>query len=215
MKNIDPIKFLLLPMLVSIVLITVVFLGFDGMETYFKELLDGLKNNKSQFTVVSFLALSSDIVLPVPSSLVMYLNGAVLGVFGGMVLSFASSFLAAFVGYFIGKFSALGFSIEKNSKAAAVMQRYSVFAIIITRGIPILSESICLTAGFNRMNLKLYLLLNAIGYLPICIIYAWFGSMALDFNLFLLSFICSILLSLALWVFGRKMMAGWAVEEAA
>jgi hypothetical protein len=50
------------------------------------------------------------------------------------------------------------------------------------------------------------MLLNFIGYLPICLIYAYFGNLGQGQSLFLISFGASILVSLLLWIFGRKLI---------
>ena len=47
--------------------------------------------------------------------------------------------------------------------------------MILSRGIPILSESICFTAGYNKMNFKVYTFLNIVGAIPISLVYGYFG----------------------------------------
>ncbi|MFT6337481.1 MAG: putative membrane protein YdjX (TVP38/TMEM64 family) [Halioglobus sp.] len=56
------------------------------------------------------------------------------------------------------------------------------------------------------MNFRYYMILNFIGYLPICFIYAYFGNLGQGQSLFLVSFGVSILVSLLLWIFGRKLI---------
>ena len=77
-------------------------------------------------------------------------------------------------------------------------------AILITRGIPVLSESICVVCGYNKMPLKQYVLMNIIGYLPLCILYATFGHAGYNGQHFLLSFGLSLLVSAAFWYFGKN-----------
>jgi uncharacterized membrane protein YdjX (TVP38/TMEM64 family) len=200
-------KQILIPLLVSIVLVSVVFVFFENLEVYFQGLLDRAQHNPNEYSTISFFVLSSDIVLPVPSSIVMYTNGLTLGLLKGTLLSFVSVFVSSTIGYYLGRFSAMGLKKGQNEKANAIMQKYGSLGIIITRGIPILSESICFTAGYNKLNFRFFTALNLIGYLPVCLIYAYFGSVAQNANLFLISFFTSLLVSLALWVFGKKLIA--------
>ena len=204
---------ILIPLLVSIALISVLFVAFENLEVYFEELLSTAQNNQSGYSWLSFLVLSSDIVLPVPSSIIMYTNGLALGLLKGTLLSLASVMVGSTIGYYLGRASA--FRSTTSEKAMAIMEKYGALGIIITRGIPILSESIVFTAGYNRLNFKLFTLLNFIGYLPVCFIYACFGQLAQDANLFLISFAASLLVSVALWVFGKKMIAQFFTKNAA
>lgn len=194
-----------IPLLVSIVLVSLVFVFFENLEVYFENLLATAGQNQTEYATLSFLVLSSDIVLPVPSSIVMYGNGLVLGLIKGALLSLLAVFVSSSIGYYLGRFS--NFKARTDERAMAIMEKYGALGIIITRGIPILSESVVFTAGYNRLNFKLFTLLNFIGYLPVCFIYAYFGNIAQNANLFLMSFAASILVSLVLWVFGRKLIA--------
>ncbi|MBK8079815.1 MAG: hypothetical protein IPK25_05750 [Saprospiraceae bacterium] len=74
----------------------------------------------------------------------------------------------------------------------------------MTRGIPVLSEALCIVCGYNRMPLKKYFIYNAIGFMPLCFLYGICGSIGYDKNLFLLTFICSFFISAGFWIFGKK-----------
>lgn len=198
-------KQITIPLIVSIVLVSLVFVFFENMEAYFAELLNTAEQNETEYTTLSLLILSSDILLPVPSSIVMYGNGLVLGLLKGALLSLVAVFVSSTIGYYLGRFS--NFRARSDQRATAIMQKYGPLGIIITRGIPILSESVVFTAGYNRMNFRLFTVLNLIGYLPVCFIYAYFGNLAQNTNLFLMSFTASMVVSLLLWIFGRKLIA--------
>jgi uncharacterized membrane protein YdjX (TVP38/TMEM64 family) len=198
-------KQITIPLIVSIVLVSLVFVFFENMEAYFETLLTTAEQNEAEYATLSFLILSSDIVLPVPSSIVMYGNGLVLGLLKGALLSLVAVFVSSTIGYYLGRFS--NFRARSDQRATAIMQKYGPLGIIITRGIPILSESVIFTAGYNRMNFRLFTALNLIGYLPVCFIYAYFGNLAQSANLFLISFAASMVVSLLLWIFGRKLIA--------
>lgn len=198
-------KQIVVPLLISIILVSLVFVFFENMEAYFENLLTAAEQNQTEYAMLSFLVLSSDIVLPVPSSIVMYGNGLVLGLIKGTFLSLIAVFVSSAIGYYLGRFS--NFKSRTDDRAMAIMQKYGALGIIITRGIPILSESVVFTAGYNRMNFRFFILLNFIGYLPVCFIYAYFGNIAQSANLFLISFAASILMSLILWIFGRKLIS--------
>lgn len=199
-------KKILIPLLVGIALISVLYVLFGDLEIYFESLLRQTKDNPALFALISFSALSADIVLPVPSSIIMFLNGLVLGIIRGAALSLMAVLVSALVGYYLGHLAARGLKKSPDEKAISIINTYGSVGIILTRGIPILSESVCFAAGYLGMNFRHYALLNFIGYLPICFIYAYFGSLGQGQYLFFIAFGSSILVSLLLWLFGRKLL---------
>lgn len=198
-------KSIIYPFLVTSVLILITFGLFQQMETDLPQKLTALNHYRGSYMLISFLVLSGDILLPVPSSIVMYLNGMVVGIAGGTFLSFSSLMIGSVIGYLIGKLSTQLFRNNNNERALAVLDKYGPAILVLTRGIPVLSESLCFVCGYNRTDFKKYLLFNAIGYLPVCLIYAVFGSWAKsDTNSFLWSFGASFAVSGLVWFVGRK-----------
>lgn len=197
---------ILLPLIITAVLIILSFLLFGEFEPFSIGLLTQLRNNPLQYAFLSFIILVSDIFLPVPSSIVMYLNGVFLGIFNGFAVSLISVMGFSVIGYFVGKYSSIAFKSKSDVWSEKILKEYGHFAIIITRGIPVLSESICFVCGYNLYNVRTYLLLNFVGYIPVCLIYAYFGSIAVNQNLFFISFGSSLLMSFLLWVFGKKLI---------
>lgn len=194
------------PLILSVVIISLFFVFFESMELFFQEFLLASQNNTLLFVSSSFLMLSSDILLPVPSSIVMFYNGLVLDFFYGSLLSLASVFISSTIGYYLGRFTAFGMKQSKDEKATHLVNQFGGMAIIITRGIPILSESICFTAGYNKMKFKYFSILNFIGYLPVCFIYAYFGSLGQEKNLFFYALAISLILSLIFYIIGKKIL---------
>jgi uncharacterized membrane protein YdjX (TVP38/TMEM64 family) len=164
-------------------------------------------NNQETFAVASFTALTSDIVLPVPSSIVMYLNGAVLGLLPGALLSIASVMISSVIGYIIGLVSEKIMNKNGTHRTSnELLEKTGPLAIILTRGIPILSESIIIVAGYNRVSFGKFLLWNTIGYVPVCFTYSYLGSISSSQNAFLISFGVSIAISFAFWMIGRRVL---------
>lgn len=197
---------ILIPLIIAVILITLCFFLFDELESFSVDLLTQFKNNPLQYAFVSFVVLVSDIFLPIPSSIVMYLNGVFLGCVNGFTVSLISVNVSAVIGYFVGKYSSIALKSKSDAFSEKILKKYGHFAIIITRGIPILSESVCFVCGYNLYNLKIYLLLNLAGYIPICLVYAYFGSIAVNQNLFFISFGISLFCSFLLWLFGKKLI---------
>lgn len=196
-------KNLLYPFLITIISIIIVFLAFENLEAYFSDKLNALSKYPVQFAMLSFGILMADIVLPVPSSIVMYVNGYVLGIPMGALVSLLALLIGSLIGYYLGKFTSRGLKAKTDERTHTLLAKYGALAILMSRGIPILSESICIVCGYNNMPLKKYLILNLIGYIPLCVLYAFCGSIGYDENNFLISFVCSLFISVSFWFFGR------------
>ena len=202
-----------IPFTVSTVSIVLLFMGAENLEIVFTDTLNHIVQNKSLYSLFSFLILASDIILPVPSSVVMFLNGFVLGKFLGSLLSLISLLIGAAVGYCLGMFTSYGFRTKRDNKASFLLEKYGSLAILLTRGIPIISESVCIVYGYNKMPFKHYMMYNLLGYIPVCVLYAVCGSFGYDKNVFLISFLCSLFISFAFWILGKKYLTTHLINE--
>lgn len=203
-------KSMLLSLLLIAAVIIVIFLCFPGLEDRIEAWLTYYKDQPGLFAAVSFCILFSDILLPVPSSIVMFLNGAVLGIAQGAIVSFAAVVSGSMLGYFIGRFSGKAISRflpQKNKdQADHAFAKYGPVTIIITRGIPVLSEAVSITAGLRHMKALDCLWLNMAGYAPVCLLYAICGNYSAGKYSFFLAFGASMLIALIYWLIGRRMM---------
>lgn len=186
-------KRLLIPLLVLISIIIVLFIGMPGLEDNFSQLLtNSAQETKLYFIGISFSLLALDVFLPVPSSIVLFFNGSVLGLFFGTLLSLAASLVSALLGFYFGKafYQRMnrGYHPEELAKAQYIIERYGFAGIIATRGIPILSEAISILCGNMNYNFTKFFTASFIGFLPICLLYAYIGSHSLDANSFLWAF---------------------------
>lgn len=201
-------KNLLIPFLICSGLIMASFLLFPHLEQIIFGIINDVHSNTGTYMILSFIILSLDIILPVPSSIILYFNGYILGAIPGSLLSLSALMASAVSGYYIGYLTSRGLKAEQEDKTNRIVTKYGVFAILLTRGIPVLSESICLLCGYNRFPAKHYLIYNLVGYFPICLLYASFGSAGYNEHIFLLSFSCVFLLSAGLWLLGNKIATG-------
>jgi uncharacterized membrane protein YdjX (TVP38/TMEM64 family) len=207
-------KKILIPLGVTLAIIILSFLFFGEIEQFSNDLLVRVGHNRPQYALASFVVLVSDIFLPVPSSIVMYLNGLFLGAFGGFSLSMVSVLCSALIGYFIGRGSSAALRSKPDQVSDNILKQYGYLAILITRGIPVLSESVCIVCGYNRYDLKRYMLWNFLGYVPVCAIYAYAGSVSGSQEQFLISFGASVSVSGILWLFGKKLIDRNGIEDA-
>lgn len=127
------------------------------------------------------LLLIVDILLPIPSSVVMMLSGFLLGPWLGGVASFTGAMAAAWIGFFGCRYGGAAFFTrivgkDDISKVEHWFNDYGIAAIIISRPVPMLTEILSCLAGLSKVNVWRFTLASIVGTLPICIVYSYFGS---------------------------------------
>jgi uncharacterized membrane protein YdjX (TVP38/TMEM64 family) len=124
--------------------------------------------------------LVGDVLLPVPSSLVMIAHGALFGIVIGAALSFVGSFVGAIVGFAIGRrgetLIARFVAPDSRARADRILERWGPLAIVVTRPLPILAETTIILAGASRLGWPKATIAMVIGTLPIAILYAIIGA---------------------------------------
>ncbi len=198
-------KRILVPTVIISIIILAFFLAFPNLENYFSEVIDYHSDSSMIiFALLSFLILSSDFLLPIPSSILMFTNGLVLGFIPGFFLSIIANMVSSIFGYYLGrsaqnKVNSL-YSPEELQRANTFLSNYGEIGLIISRGIPILSEATSIVSGNMSFNLKKFLLANFLGYIPVCALYAYLGSIAASKNIFLLALFLNIIFAGVFWL---------------
>jgi uncharacterized membrane protein YdjX (TVP38/TMEM64 family) len=148
-----------------------------------------------------------DVLLPVPSSVVMLAHGALFGVALGALLSIAGATGAALFGCGLGRLGQAAFrryiTPAEHARAAALLDRFGLLAIAITRPVPVLAEAVAIIAGASGYGFVRTAVAAVIGTAPAAFAYAWAGSQRLNAINDALIFALVLLLSAALWLVGR------------
>jgi uncharacterized membrane protein YdjX (TVP38/TMEM64 family) len=125
--------------------------------------------------------LAADVLLPIPSSIVMILSGAAFGVLWGSVLALVGSVAGEWLGFELvrryGRGMANRLGDEREiAELDRLFQRYGAAAIVITRPLPVVMETMSLVAGLTAMSRTVFLAASLVGTAPIVLIYAWAGA---------------------------------------
>src|SRR5687767_1050027 len=130
--------------------------------------------------------LIADVLLPVPSSLVMVAHGALFGVVVGTLLSLLGSLGAALLGFAIGrrggKFLEQVVTPAERARADYLLTRWGALAIIVTRPVPLLAETVAIMAGASPMSWSNVFLASLAGSLPPALLYALTGAAVANFQ---------------------------------
>jgi uncharacterized membrane protein YdjX (TVP38/TMEM64 family) len=150
--------------------------------------------------------LIADVVLPVPSSIVMVAHGALFGVLWGTTLSLVGSVGAAVFGFAIGrrggKLLERAVTPAERERASSILERWGTLAIIVTRPVPLLAETVAIMAGASSMSWRAIILASIAGSLPMALLYALTGAAVADLQNTALMFGVVLLVAGLFWLIG-------------
>jgi uncharacterized membrane protein YdjX (TVP38/TMEM64 family) len=137
------------------------------------------KSDNTQAALVIGL-LASDILLPIPSSVISTLAGNQLGIWRGTGCSWLGMSLSAILGFGLAK--PLGRRWEQqrldDGPAATSSLHWNTASLALFRGLPILAEASILHAGLRGMRWRQFLPPVLLSNLGISAAYAWLGETA-------------------------------------
>jgi uncharacterized membrane protein YdjX (TVP38/TMEM64 family) len=135
--------------------------------------------------LVGWGLLVSDVLLPVPGTVVMSALGWVYGVWVGGLLAALGSFLAGMAAYGLGRLlgprGALFLLGPRDlERGRRWFEHGGGWLVCLSRALPLLPEAVACTAGLVRMPLGRFMLALACGSLPMGCVFAWIGATGRD-----------------------------------
>jgi uncharacterized membrane protein YdjX (TVP38/TMEM64 family) len=171
--------------LVSVVLLVpiVPFVVFGAqLETWFHTWSEQQASRRVVAAVVVGL-LATDIVLPVPSSMVSTFGGGQLGVLGGTLASWVGMTAAAVMGFALARWCGPAVTHwlsrpEDVRRLQRASDRYGPVFLVLARGVPVFAEASVLLLGLHRLAWRRFLPAVAASNLGIALAYSAFGTVA-------------------------------------
>ncbi len=144
-----------------------------------------LQSDASTAAVVGLIvvALTIDVFLPVPSSVVSTASGALLGVWFGAVVSTVGMTLGCMVGYGAGsrfgaRFVTRLVSQRDLSDLQGQFRERANWALAVCRPVPVLAEASTLLAGLSTLPFAPFLVITTLANAGISIVYSVAGASA-------------------------------------
>jgi uncharacterized membrane protein YdjX (TVP38/TMEM64 family) len=151
--------------------------------------------------------LVADVLLPVPSSLVMVAHGALFGVVRGTLLSLLGSMGAAMFGFALGRHGGHLWerfvTPEERARANSLLRRWGDLAVCLSRPVPLLAETVAIMAGTSAIGWRRMALSSFAGSLPPALLYALTGAAVADFQSTALMFLFILLVTGLFWLSSR------------
>ena len=199
----------LLTVVALIVFFTVLFVIVEALGVpLLSDPTPWMKHGGILAAIIGVGLLIADVVLPVPSSIVMVAHGALFGVLWGTMLSLVGSVGAAVFGFAIGrrggKLLERAVTPAERERASSILERWGTLAIIVTRPVPLLAETVAIMAGASSMSWRAIILASIAGSLPMALLYALTGAAVADLQNTALMFGVVLLVAGLFWLVGTR-----------
>lgn len=155
------------------------------------------------------LLLIGDLLLPIPSSLVMVLSGAVFGTVKGTLIAIAGSIGCSIAGFELarryGRSAALRIAGARDiAHLERTFARYGAGAVLVTRALPIMKEAMSVVAGLSKMRRSTFVAATLAGTVPEAALYSWAGARSRDAGSIAPAAVIVLALLLAGWLVWRN-----------
>lgn len=142
------------------------------------------QENAALFTATVIIALlSTDILLPIPSSMISTFGGMELGTIAGTLSSWMGMTIGAVLGFGLSRrwghrFARLFSKDEDLERMGDLTTRYGPAALVLARGVPVLAEASVLLMGIHRLTWRRFLPPVLLANLGLASAYSAFGDFA-------------------------------------
>ena len=201
--------------LTALILIPFLIWG-DALETAFSPAgaIDWLNRYGSWAWAAGMVLLAADVVLPLPSTVIMAALGYVYGPILGGLISTAGSFLSGVLAYslcrLLGRGAALRLLGQRDlARSELLFVKLGGWLVVLSRWLPVFAEVIACLAGLTSMSPLVFFLALLCGSLPLCFIFASIGYVGVTQPA--LALILSAALPLLLWLVVRPVF--WATAR--
>jgi len=120
--------------------------------------------------------LVGDALLPVPASIVMVALGGIVGFSPAVGLALAGRVGGTMLGFAVGRLVSPTTPWPRENRAAALLQRWGPLAVLVTRPVPLVGETVAVLAGASGMGWTRCALAATAGALPEAVLYSWAGA---------------------------------------
>lgn len=205
---------LLRPLVIVAVALLVPILPFIGFGPWLEGRIEGWLDPPPPPGLVALatvLLLSTDVLLPIPSSVVSTVAGAQLGIVLATIASWLGMTVGAVLGFVLAKTCGRPLAVRLSSaddlaRLDDVSRRWGPWVLIVTRALPILAEAAVLLFGATRLSWRRFLPVIVLSNLGIAAVYSVLGHLARSQGQLPLAVAASIALPLLATTMARRFL---------
>jgi uncharacterized membrane protein YdjX (TVP38/TMEM64 family) len=162
--------------------------------------LSATDENAMAFALLGGGLLAVDVLLPIPSSIVITLLGSRLGFLEGWLSAWLGLTAGHIVGYWIGR-------LWPSKLAPEFPETPTLFVLFLTRPVPILAEAVAIAAGATRVPFLQAMVVCALGNVIYTGVLAANGAALFDYEIPTAGIIVPLLIPAVGWVAWRWIRA--------
>ncbi|MFH1649407.1 MAG: VTT domain-containing protein [Candidatus Woesearchaeota archaeon] len=169
---------------IALFFMTVVILGFvfysmgAGLDAF--QIVQGTHSEKTVSVIVLFLLQTAESVVPVfPGVVLAAVAGYTFGTFVGAIISLLANLAGASIVYYLARKIPIDIIIGKHEmlRYESYVKRHGTLAVLVGRmAIVFPNAAISAGASLGRMHYLRFIILSAIGSLPVLVLFSYFGS---------------------------------------
>ncbi|MDP6117420.1 MAG: VTT domain-containing protein [Planctomycetota bacterium] len=181
------IKLLIFGLTLLAIILIPFFLFGDELETWIESVLKEAGRRPWISALTIMLVLATDVLLPIPSSMLSTAAGAVLGFWAGAFCSVIGMTASCIIGYGLGISAARGavarwMNENEMQEMEAQTVKFGDWMLVVFRAVPVWAEVTTILAGMSKMKLRRFLVLTTSANVGISIVYAAAGAVAQSFD---------------------------------
>lgn len=171
--------------LLLLLLLAVVLVPYVLFEERFAALASRVVAGESRTYVAGGVGvlLASDVLLPVPSSVVSVAAGMLLGFWRAAATIWLGMSAACAIGYAVGrKTSGLARRLvgaDSLGRASRLLSRHGDYAFVVSRPVPVVAEATVILAGLTGASFTRFMLVTTAANFGIALAYAGIGAFSL------------------------------------
>jgi uncharacterized membrane protein YdjX (TVP38/TMEM64 family) len=195
-------------LLLAIILIPFFLFG-QQIETWTQQLVNSANQHPLLTGITLAALLASDILLPIPSSMVSTACGLLLGPLAGTISSLTGMTISCIAGYWLGRSAGRSaarkmIGPDELEILEGMNRRFGDWVIIVCRPVPVLAEASVLFLGISRASFPRFMAISTLSNFGISAVYATIGSLSASAELFLPAFAASILIPLIAMLIAKR-----------
>ncbi len=182
-------------------IVVIPFLIFgEEMEGFVSGVLENNSKGPFSFGVIVVILLASDVILPVPSSILSSWSGYYFGFVQGWMISSLGMTVGCICGYCLGTYGRCLVGDKQKAMCESVADKYGYWAIAILRGVPVLAEVSVVFFGIGKYSIRRFLAVSTLANLGISGVYSYAGYISNTNNSFIYAIAAATLLPLSFHV---------------
>lgn len=154
-------------------------------------------DNAFFFGLTGASLLTSDILLPIPSSIVGTILGARLGIFPGLIWTWSGLMVGNVIGFVAGKYLLKSITFEMSETPTRVV-------LFLSRPVPVFAEAAAITAGAANTSIRQFLIACALGNVIYAGVLSTNGALLIPKSLVGPGLVLPMALPVITWLFWRR-----------